>query len=220
MKVTHRYCSIAAALAVGAFAVSANAAVVSQQTTPLNLHSGTNDVNVAFETLSYIVNGSSAVLSATITGGTGQITGTTLSGTDPNGSVSATALTLTVDFTKNGSNNFVATDGTLDVTGTIASISHNLFHSTALTNFAFTPGTSTQSMEFEFAQGTGDFGSLKTIGVELHGVYSPAPDAALDTSFSSSFLSNNVDVFSVPEPASLAILGLAAPLFLRRKARA
>jgi hypothetical protein len=219
MKLVNRYFAVAAALFAGGAAMSAHAAVITQASA-LNLHSGVNDINLAFENTSYTVTGSTAVLSSTITGDSGILSGSLLPAIDPNGSITNAAITLTVDFTKSGSN-FVATDGSLLVTGDIGANLHTFIDTTSLAEIGFTPSVGTQAIEMLFNSGTGDFGGVGQIGVQLHGVYTPAPDSALDTSFTSSQVVNNVDVFAVPEPASLSLLGLAAPLFIRRrKARA
>jgi hypothetical protein len=182
------------------------------------------DVNFSAELINYTITANVAALDATLSGGSGLLTlpGGTFT------SVTNEALTLHIDFTRTAAGQpFSATGGSVDVSGNLGAAHHDFFDSSSLLIFGYTESAQQpQSFEFQFAPGTGDYGSGKFF-VFLHSPINTAagvpvvPNNNFDSAFTNAGLAqlSATGDANVPEPASLAILGLAAPLFLVRRRR-
>ncbi len=99
------------------------------------------------------------------------------------------------------------------------------FNSTNLLQFGYSTVAGSDDFQFIFGPGTGaDYQAGKDIAVSLHGTggttYAPTT-TALDANFGEVFLpTSTADTFNVtpaPEPASIALVGLAVPMLLRRR---
>jgi hypothetical protein len=149
----------------------------------------------------------------TVTGNTGHFTAT---------GVAEHLKTIATDgsLTPNITSGLFTVNGTFTLSGnSITGISGNAtvggnaqtyFHSTSLT--AFTNASDT----FTFSFGSGDGVYSSPFQIVLHGQGSTS-FSNFGTAFSNSLPIANSDTYSVPEPASLGVLGLGGMLLLRRK---
>ncbi|HVS70367.1 MAG TPA: PEP-CTERM sorting domain-containing protein [Phycisphaerae bacterium] len=153
----------------------------------------------------------------TVSGNTGHLTAT---GTAERLRTVATDLSLTPNLT--GGNFTLDADFTLSgntITGvsgdvTVKDASTTYFTSNTLTGF----NNASDTFTFNFGGNSGNYPGLFT--VVLHGQGS-TNFTNFGTAFSNTIPMANSDTYSVPEPASLSMLGLGGMLLLRRrKARA
>lgn len=192
---------------IAAIMVTGLGAAVAHATPILSLSPQAPDLNLPFVSTSYSISGSTGTFTSTITGDVGSFNFGASS--VPNG-----YMTLNVTFTKTGSA-FIPTSGSIDV----GDGSTSYFKSSSFQQFATTTGSGPQTFQFLFGSNTGTKGTGNSIGVLLHTTPSAAPDANFDVSFTNSAAqaSAQSDTFALPEPASLSILAVAAPMFIRRR---
>jgi len=214
-----------------AFAASAVAAPLNLTSAPPDVHA--SNVGMVYQAVTHptlSISGAADLL--TLTGPTAQ-------------SLFNGAFTLTATFTKTGSGaaaTFSATSASLTVTGKEGSTAGSLqtfFSSGTMTAFGYTTNTGTNPAEtFEFIfnpgmTGTSLYGSSTTAAAVEVILHTPVPtsygtgflDNNVDTTTSSTYFGNaSADIFAVtgsgspsPEPSSVALVGLAVPMLMRRR---
>lgn len=191
MKIRNTLCMLGA---VSALSLLANAASAAPAAVP--------DIFSDQTAITYTVSGGTGTLTAT---GKAEHLATLISDGSLVPNISAGTFTLHGTFQLSG-NTITGFSGD----ATIAGDSKTYFNSTSLTGFSNASDTFT----FTFGSGTGFYSS--PFKVVLHGQGSTT-FSNFGTSFSNSIPMANSDTFSVPEPASLGVLGLGGMVLLRRK---